>query len=142
MRLCAPLNSFKRQPLKMVKRTHWQQPTNCWSVFNHFVGLVLKGFKLPYMTKKLLTNVAFTHLTIHLTPDSHETGRKLGLYKFIYINFQYRKSLETLSWLYNQKHLSGVTLWKRSKKFRKIHRKTPALESLFNKVASLGLRLY
>ena len=37
-----------------------------------------------------------------------------------------------------QKHSSGGVLWKRcSWKFRKIHRKTPVSESLFNKVAGL-----
>ena len=37
---------FKRQPHKMVKQTQtirWQQPTNCLSVFEHFVKLALKG---------------------------------------------------------------------------------------------------
>ena len=31
----------------MVKhtRTIRQQPTNCWNVFDHFVGLALKGLK-------------------------------------------------------------------------------------------------
>ena len=39
---------FKGQPRKMVKHTqtiHRQQPTNCLSVFNHFVGLALKRLK-------------------------------------------------------------------------------------------------
>ena len=39
-------NSFKRQPHKMVKRTQTFRrllPTNCLSVFDHFVGLALKG---------------------------------------------------------------------------------------------------
>ena len=37
---------FKRLPHKMVKFTqtiHWLLPTNCLSVFDHFVGLSLKG---------------------------------------------------------------------------------------------------
>ena len=47
---------FKRQPHKMVKhthrqntsakhigKTHRQKPTNCLSVFDHFVGLALKS---------------------------------------------------------------------------------------------------
>ena len=32
----------------MVKHTQtirWQQPTNCLSVFDHFVGLALEGLK-------------------------------------------------------------------------------------------------
>ena len=37
---------FKGQPHKMVKDTQtirWQEPTNCLSVFDHFVELVLKA---------------------------------------------------------------------------------------------------
>ena len=37
---------FKRQPNKMVKHTQRIRrllPTNCLSVFDHFVGLMLKG---------------------------------------------------------------------------------------------------
>ena len=36
----------KRQPLKMLKHTETirrQQPTNCLSLFDHFVGLALIG---------------------------------------------------------------------------------------------------
>ena len=36
----------KRQPHKMVKHTQpvrWLLPTNCLSVFDHFMGLALKG---------------------------------------------------------------------------------------------------
>ena len=39
---------FKRQPHKMVKHTQaicQQRLTNCLSVFDHFVGLALKGLK-------------------------------------------------------------------------------------------------
>ena len=39
---------FKRQLHKIVKHTQiirWKQPTNCLSVFNHFVGLSLKGIR-------------------------------------------------------------------------------------------------
>ena len=39
---------FKRKPDKMVKHTHTicrLFPTNCLSVFDHCVGLVLKGLK-------------------------------------------------------------------------------------------------
>ena len=37
---------FKRRPLKIVKHTQTirrQQPTNCLSVFDHFLGLMLEG---------------------------------------------------------------------------------------------------
>ena len=40
------LLTLKRQPHKMVKHTqtiHRLLPKNCLSVFDHFVGLVLKG---------------------------------------------------------------------------------------------------
>ena len=50
------------QPHKMVKHTHtirWQKPTNCLSVFDHFVRLTLKGLKslsslFLFFTKKFL----------------------------------------------------------------------------------------
>ena len=38
---------------KMVKHTQairWQQPTNCLSVFDHFVGLALKGLNIINIT--------------------------------------------------------------------------------------------
>ena len=48
---------FKREPQKMVKHTQtirWLLPTNCLGLFDHFVGLVLKGLKTEkYRTKKL-----------------------------------------------------------------------------------------
>ena len=37
--------NFQRQPHKMIKHTQttrWQQLTICFSLFDHFVGLVLK----------------------------------------------------------------------------------------------------
>ena len=43
------LEPFKRQPHKIVKHTQltqtirWQKLKNCLSVFDHFVGLALKG---------------------------------------------------------------------------------------------------
>ena len=42
------LKPFKRQHHKMVKHTQTirrQKPTNCLDVFDHFVGLALKGLK-------------------------------------------------------------------------------------------------
>ena len=36
---------FKRQPYKMVKHTHRPLPTDCLSVFDHFVGLAPKRIK-------------------------------------------------------------------------------------------------
>ena len=43
------LLTFKRQPDKMVRHTQTvrlQKPTGCLSVFDHFVGLVLKGLTI------------------------------------------------------------------------------------------------
>ena len=40
------INSLSAKPQKMIKHAQtipWQQPSNCLSVFEHFVGLVLKG---------------------------------------------------------------------------------------------------
>ena len=31
--------------VKHTKTIRWQKPTNCLSVFDHFVGLALKGLK-------------------------------------------------------------------------------------------------
>ena len=31
--------------VKHFQTIHWQKPTNCLSVFDHFVGLRLKGLK-------------------------------------------------------------------------------------------------
>ena len=47
--------SFLRLEINPVKHTQtirWQKPTNCLSVFDHFVGLALKGLKLCYMCKR------------------------------------------------------------------------------------------
>ena len=43
-----PFKPFKRQPHKIIKYTqtiHWLLPTNCLKVFDHFLGLRLKGLK-------------------------------------------------------------------------------------------------
>ena len=43
---------FKHQPHKMVKHTQtirWQQLTNCFSVFDHFVGLALKRLFIDFI---------------------------------------------------------------------------------------------
>ena len=42
------VTDFKRQSRKMVRHTQAGRllPTNCLIVFDHFVGLVLKGLKL------------------------------------------------------------------------------------------------
>ena len=47
--------TLKGQPHKMVKHTQtirWQQATNCLSVFDHFVGVVLKELNVPLCFSK------------------------------------------------------------------------------------------
>ena len=54
--------SKKRQPHKMVKQTQTVRrllPTNCLSVFDHFVGLALKGLKS-------LTSTGISHSFMHI----------------------------------------------------------------------------
>ena len=44
---CQTFNPLSTNPHKMVKHTQAirrQQPTNCLSVFDHFVGLAVKRF--------------------------------------------------------------------------------------------------
>ena len=63
---------FKRQPHKMVKHTETirrQQPTNCLSVSDHFVGLALKGLKLfPQLVYILFTH--FRSMLLFYTPEN------------------------------------------------------------------------
>ena len=50
---------FKCKPHKMVKHTQTirrQKPTNCLSVFDHFVGLALKGLRLTHDPFRQLTH--------------------------------------------------------------------------------------
>ena len=45
-------NPFKRQPHKMFKQSQTirrQQPKSCCSIFDHFVGLVLKGLRFIFL---------------------------------------------------------------------------------------------
>ena len=45
----AAYSPFKRKPHKMVNHTQticWLLPTNCLSMFDHLVGLALKGLSL------------------------------------------------------------------------------------------------
>ena len=47
-----------REPHKMVKHIQiirWQQPSNFLSVFDHFVGLSLKGLTLEILRTLLVT---------------------------------------------------------------------------------------
>ena len=60
--------AFKRQPHKMVRHTQiirWQKPTNCMSVFDHFVGLTLKKliFFDPFHVNVLIFFNASQHST-------------------------------------------------------------------------------
>ena len=51
----------------MVKHAgtyRWQQSTNCLSVFDHFVGLALKGLTLASDSAVFYGNVAFSVLVL------------------------------------------------------------------------------
>ena len=69
-----PDEQFKRQPHKIVKHTQKIPrllPTNCSSVFDHFVGLVLKGIihwaTLPCYSRVKHIDVSISILLITLT---------------------------------------------------------------------------
>ena len=52
---------FKRQPHEMVKHTQTtrrQQPTNCLRVFDHIVGLALKGLIVAFGNCDLLSDIS------------------------------------------------------------------------------------
>ena len=54
----------------MVKHTQTirrQQPKNCLSVFDHFVGLVLKGLRLVTAQGKGFAKIAFSIITSGIT---------------------------------------------------------------------------
>ena len=56
------INPLSLNVTKMVKHTrtiHLLLPTNCLSVFDHFVGLALKGLR------KILLNETYISATIH-----------------------------------------------------------------------------
>ena len=58
---------FKCQPYKMVKHIQTirrKKPTNCLSVFDHFVGLALKGLITSFLYFLSLTNKKQT-ITLH-----------------------------------------------------------------------------
>ena len=67
------LNPFSVNPHKMVKHTQTigqQQLTNCLGVFDHFVGLALKGLRMPpLLFNKFINYLSFliskTQLIIH-----------------------------------------------------------------------------
>ena len=68
---------LKRQPHKMVKNTqtiYRLLPTNCLSIFDHFVGLALTGLKLKRASFSIFVNFPYCEckhfvkpLTIFLT---------------------------------------------------------------------------
>ena len=60
----------------MVKHTQtirWQQPTNCSSVFDHFAGLALKGFKRDYFKRNVEVCSQNSELTdqIYMNSSQH-----------------------------------------------------------------------
>ena len=70
------INSFKCQPHKMVKDTQTRRLwwTNCLSVFDHFVGLVLKGltwakFMIFLVFLKVISNILSLMRNLNPTPS-------------------------------------------------------------------------
>ena len=55
---------FKRQPQKMIKHTQAIRWLNCLSVFDHFLGLALKGLRLMYCREKCVKIFHCTSFTI------------------------------------------------------------------------------
>ena len=62
--------AFKRQPHKMIKHTQIiRRQTNCLSVFDHFVGLALKGLtkktnNVPDIIQNLVKHLRWSVLRI------------------------------------------------------------------------------
>ena len=38
----------------IIQTIRWQQPTNCVSMFDHFVGLALKGLRIDWRLSMIL----------------------------------------------------------------------------------------
>ena len=73
---------FKRKPHKMVKHTQAicrQKPTNCLSVFDHFVGLALKGLRRCKVS--VIATVVMKHQPF---PSQPRMKRKNKLKPFIF----------------------------------------------------------
>ena len=63
------LYPFKCQPHKMVKHTqNCKLPTNCLSVFDHFVGFAVKGYRS--FEKHLHQEIISTNLAITIKRQS------------------------------------------------------------------------
>ena len=57
-------NSLSANPTKMAKHTQtipWQQPTNYFSVFDHFMGLALKGLIYCQNSHSLILPISISH---------------------------------------------------------------------------------
>ena len=66
---------FKRQPHKVVKHIQTirrQKPTNCLSVFDHFVGLAFKGLSLPQHKQIRYYNQILLSGTWRVHPHEHK----------------------------------------------------------------------
>ena len=70
-------NPLGAKPHKMVKHTQTicpQQPTNCFSVFDHFVGLALKGLKCNTVAKEVDVLQPFHVTRVFLYPHEKTYG--------------------------------------------------------------------
>ena len=80
-KLCPPapiaiVLTLKRQLHKMVKHTQTirgQQPTNCLSVFDHFMGLMSKGLKF-FLYCSLITSHLFLEFDRNIFYEMGELG--------------------------------------------------------------------
>ena len=76
---CGYCKTFKRQPYKMVKHSYairHQQPTNCLSMFYHFVRLALKGLRVE--KKKVFTD--------YLTHSRYHCSKHIEISQFLFAN--------------------------------------------------------
>ena len=94
---------FKRQPHKTVKHTQTIRrllPTNCLSVFNHFVGLALKGLRNISLKRNVCKKINKFTRNIHFAKNGITLSFQLEFSKIDLIEKQ--RKLE--------KHLPSPTL--------------------------------
>ena len=77
---------FKRKPHKMVKYTQTicrQKPTNCLSVFDHFVGLALKGLRRCKVS--VIATVVMKHQPFPSQPRMKRKNKLKTFYFYTYL---------------------------------------------------------
>ena len=123
-----PLHANPTKWSNTLKQLVGKLPTNCLSVFDHSVGLALKGLRLIFNRplKQWLTGKKEGKTEMQKCEYLENKNNFLDRIKSIFHNY-----LRAIIW-WKMKN-SGHKL----KKFRNIHRKTPVMETLLNKVADL-----